>query len=196
VDLHPLLMDARFPDDTYVNDDRLGLGTAPAQVDIGGNWLPRVSPFTFNYSLSQLIFTEAGSFDWIIQGQTRGPHFFTAFNGDGKFEKRGPGWGINPITGAPQPIEADDPNDPNDMGNAQYTIIANQQQRLNDRVPTYTTINLGFGWRKPDGMMSIRGFVNNVFNATYATSIATQPGNYTRFYNDPRMAGVRVRFDF
>ena len=81
-------------------------------------------------------------------------------------------------------------------GNAQYTVIANNPQRLSDRVPTYTTINIGFGWRKPDGMMSIRGFVNNVFNTTYATSIATQPGNYTRFYNDPRMAGVRVRFDF
>jgi iron complex outermembrane receptor protein len=198
LDLHPLLMDARFPEGTLVNDDRLGLGTAPAQVDIGDNWLPRVSPFTLNYSISQLIFTDVGSFDWIIQGQTRGPHFFTAFNGDGGFETRGPGWGINPITGAAQPIEATDPDGAEGplTNNPQYAIIAAQQGRLNDRVPTYTTINLGFGWRKPDGMLSVRGFVNNVFNTTYATSIATQPGNYTRFYNDPRMAGVRVRMDF
>jgi iron complex outermembrane recepter protein len=195
--LHPLIMDARFPDGTYVNDDRLGLGTAPAQVDIGGNWLPRVSPFTLNYHLSQLIFTEVGSFDWIVQGQTRGPHFFTAFNGDGKFETRGPGWGINPITGEPAPIEATDPDGAGPLtANQQYQVIANNQQRLSDKVPTYTTINLGFGWRKPDGMLSIRGFVNNVFNTTYATSIASQPGNYTRFYNDPRMAGIRVRMDF
>jgi iron complex outermembrane receptor protein len=199
IDLHPLLMDARFPDKTYVNDDRLGLGTAPAQVDIGGNWLPRVSPFTLNYSLSQLIFSEAGSFDWIIQGQTRGPHFFTAFNGDGSFEKRGPGWGINPITNEPAPIEATAGTLPDGTpyaANAQYAVIAGNQQRLDDKVPTYTTINIGLGWRKPDGMMSVRAFVNNVFNTTYETSIATQPGNYTRFYNDPRMAGVRFRMDF
>jgi iron complex outermembrane recepter protein len=197
LDLHPLLMDARFPDGTYVNDDRLGLGTAPAQVDIGGNWLPRVSPFTLNYSLSQLIFTDAGSFDWIVQGQTRGPHYFTAFNGDGGFETRGPGWGVNPITGAAAPIEATDPDgDGPFTANAQYAIIANQPGRLNDKVPTYTTINIGFGWRKTDGMLSVRAFVNNVFDATYATSVATQPGNYTRFYNDPRMAGVRVGMAF
>ena len=58
--MHALFMDARFPDNTYVNDGRLGLGSNNAQVDIGGFWLPRVSPYTFNYSLSQLIFTEIG----------------------------------------------------------------------------------------------------------------------------------------
>jgi len=197
LNLHPLLMDARFPDNTYVNDDRLGLGTAPAQVDIGGNWLPRVSPFTLNYALSQILFSEAGNFDWIIQGQTRGPHFFTAFNGDGKFETRGPGWGINPITGAAAPIETFDPDGDGPLtANAAYTVIANVPQRLTDKQPTYTTINLGLGWRKADGLMGVRFFVNNVFNTTYATNMATQPGNYTRFYNDPRMAGVRVRMDF
>jgi iron complex outermembrane receptor protein len=199
LNLHPLLMDARFPDNTYVNDDRLGLGTAPAQVDIGGNWLPRVSPFTLNYALSQMLFSEAGNFDWIIQGQTRGPHFFTAFNGDGKFETRGPGWGINPITGAPAPIEATAGTLPDGtpyMANAAYAVIANVPQRLTDKQPTYTTINIGLGWRKADGLMGVRFFVNNVFNTTYATNMATQPGNYTRFYNDPRMAGVRVRMDF
>jgi len=189
VDLHPLLMDAKFPEKTYVNDDRLGLGTAPAQVDIGNNWLPRVSPFTLNYSISQLIFTGAGSFDWIFQGQTRGPHFFNAFNGDGtKFETRGPGWGINPIIGASEPIEVET--------NQQYAVIANNIERLDDHVPTYSTFNLGFGWRRTDGLMSVRGFVNNVFNVTYATSITSQSGYNTRFFNDPRMAGVRVRMDF
>jgi outer membrane receptor protein involved in Fe transport len=75
-------------------------------------------------------------------------------------------------------------------------VIANVPQRLTDRQPTYTIINIGLGWRRPDGLMSIRGFVNNVFNINYATNMATQPGNYTRFFNDPRMAGVRVRMDF
>ncbi|MEO8181753.1 MAG: TonB-dependent receptor [Deltaproteobacteria bacterium] len=200
IDLHPLLMDARFPKNTYVNDDRLGLGTAPAQVNIGSNWLPRVSPFTLNYSLSQLIWTEAGTFDWIFQGQTRGQHFFNAFNGDGtKFEDRGPGWGINPITGMPAPIEATDgvlPDGTMYTANAQYAVLANNVARLDDHVPTYSTFNLGFGWRRPDGLMSVRGFVNNVFNVTHATGIVSQSGFNSRFFNDPRMMGVRVRMDF
>jgi iron complex outermembrane receptor protein len=198
-DFHALLMDARFPEDTYVNDDRLGLGTAPALVDIGGNWLPRVSPFTFNYSLSQLIFTEAGSFDWIIQAQTRGKHFFNAFNGDGTgFEDRAPGWGINPITGASEPIEADPtlctPAGQNTC--TQYAAVAANVQRLDDHQPTYTTFNLGLGWRKPDGMISVRFFVNNLFNTLYANNIISQSGFNGHYFNDPRMAGVRVRMDF
>src|SRR5690606_19399442 len=148
----------------YVNDDRLGLGDAPAQVDIGGNWLPRVSPFTLNYSLSQVIFTSIGSFDWIIQGQTRGPHFFNAFNGDGtRLETRGPGWGIDPVTGNPAPIEVET--------NDAYAAIAANVERLDDKVDTYTQVNIGLGWRRADGMLSIRGFVNNVFDVVYATNI-------------------------
>jgi iron complex outermembrane recepter protein len=197
VDLHALFQDARFPDHTYVNDGRLGLNALPAQVDIGGNWLPRVSPYTFNYSLSQLIFTTVGNFDWIIQGQTRGPHYFTPFNGNGhRFAERGPGWGVNPITGDAQPIEADDPNDPNDMGNAAYTVVARNLERLDDKVSTYSVFNLGFGWRRPDGMLSVRGFVNNVFDTVYANNILSTSGNNIRFYNDPRMFGVRMRLDF
>jgi len=188
-DLHTLLVNARFPDGTYVNDDRLGLGSVPVQVDIGGNWLPRVPPFTFNYSLSQLIYTTLGSIDWIIQGQTVGRRFFTAFNGDGtSFVKRGPGWGVNPITGMPTPIEVDT--------NPAYAVIANNIQRLDDRSPIYTQFNVSLGWRRPDGLLSIRGFVNNLFNVTYASNIASSAGNNTRNYNDPRMMGVRVRMDF
>jgi outer membrane receptor protein involved in Fe transport len=171
-----------------------------------------VSPYTFNYSLSQLIFTAAGSFDWIVQGQTRGPHFFNAFNGDGKrFEDRGPQWGISPIDGDSLPIE--DTRTPEglaactaaDMANPgvgvlntcqQYTAIAGNIQRFNDRVPTYTTVNISIGWKRTDGMMSIRGFVNNVFDVVYPTNIISQSGFHSRFYNDPRMAGVRMRLDF
>ena len=198
-DLHALFMDARFPEGTYVNDDRLGLGTAPAFVDIGGNWLPRVSPFTFSYSLSQLIFTDAGSFDWIIQGQTRGQHFFNAFNGDGtKLEDRAPTWGINPITGASEPIEVDPtlctPAGQNTC--TQYAAVANNVQRLDDHQPTYTTFNLGLGWRKPDGMIAVRFFVNNVFNTLYANNIISQSGFNGHYFNDPRMAGMRVRMEF
>ncbi|MEY2936282.1 MAG: hypothetical protein RL033_7031, partial [Pseudomonadota bacterium] len=188
-DFHALLMDARFPDGTLVNDGRLGVGAEPAQVDLGGYWLPRVSPFTLNYSLSQLIFTDAGSFDWIIQGQTRGKHYMTPYNGNGKrLAPRGPGWGVDPITGEPDPLET--------TTNQQLEVISRNLQRLDDEVSTYTVINLGFGWRRTDGMLSIRGFVNNVFDIAYATNIQSSSGTHLRFYNDPRMAGVRARLDF
>jgi hypothetical protein len=192
-------MDARFPDGTLVNDGRLGLGTLPAQVDIGGNWLPRVSPYTFNYALSQLFFTSVGSFDWNIQGQTRGPRYFTPYNGDGtRFAKRGPGWGVNPTTGAAQPIEANDPTTPDDdmTFNQQFDIIAQNIQRLNDRQGVSTTFNVGIGWRHPEGLLSVRGFVNNVFDVAYATEIGSTSGNNTRFFNNPRMAGVKMRMDW
>ena len=92
--LHALFMDARFSDGTVVNDNRLNFGAANASVDLGGNWLPRVSPYTINYTLSQLIFTQQGSFDWVIQAQTRGKHFMSVYNGEGNMELAAPGGGL------------------------------------------------------------------------------------------------------
>jgi iron complex outermembrane receptor protein len=186
VDLHALFMDARFPDHTYVNDGRLGLGGNNAQVDIGGLWLPRVSPYTFNYSLSQLVFTEIGNFDWIIQGQTRGRHFMTPYNGDGtSLAPRGPDWGIGP-GGQDQMLDQ----------NAAYQVVAANLQRFDDEVPTYTVFNLGVGWRRTDGLLSLRAFVNNALDVTYATAINSNTGNNNRSYNNPRMMGVRARMDW
>ncbi|HVZ32766.1 MAG TPA: hypothetical protein VG963_10090, partial [Polyangiaceae bacterium] len=91
--LHVLLMDARFSDGTIVNDSRLNFGSGNASVDLGGNWLPRTSPYTLNYGLSQRIFSAMGAFDWVIQGQTRGTQYMTVFNGDGtRLVKPGPGF--------------------------------------------------------------------------------------------------------
>lgn len=192
LDFHALFVDARFPEDTYVNDGRLGLGGVAqnsAEVDIGGNWLPNVTPFTLNYSVSQIFHTEVGSFDWIVQGQTKGPMFFSVYNGDGTgFEKRGPGWGIDPVTGMPASTQPEDA--------ANYAILEDNPERLNDRQQAYSQFNLGAGWRHPEGLLSIRGFVNNVFNAYYATFIQSTSGNNIRFYNEPRMAGVTVRMDW
>jgi hypothetical protein len=190
-DLHALFVDARFPDGTYVTDGRLGLGNPgnAGQVDIGGNWLPNVAPFTFNYSLSQLIFSEVGSFDWIVQAQTKGPMFFSAYNGDGTgFEKRGPDWGIDPVSRLPidPPLES----------LANYGILADNPERLDDRQGTYTQFNAGIGWHHPEGVLSVRGFVNNVFNIAYATFIQSTSGNNLRFYNEPRLAGVSMRMDW
>lgn len=179
-ELHALVMDARFTDGTYVNDTRLDPGARNAQVDLGGNWLPRVSPFTLNYSLSQLIFTELGAFDWVIQGQTRATHYMTVYNGNGKrLVKKGPEWDAAALD--------DDPL---------YVAAVADPSRFTDEVPTYTQINVGAGWRHPDSRLSIRGFINNAFNVTYANFIASSNGGNLRFYNNQRMGGVTVRVDW
>jgi iron complex outermembrane receptor protein len=174
--LHALLMDARFSDGTIVNDSRLNFGAGNASVDLGGNWLPRASPYTLNYTLSQLIFTEAGTFDWVIQGQTRATHYMTVFNGDG--------------TRLVRPAPGFDDQNPN-YAQAQASV-----QRFTDIVPTYTVINVGAGWKHPDGRLSVSGFINNVFDIAYASPIVSTAATNIRYYNAPRVLGARVRVDW
>jgi iron complex outermembrane receptor protein len=174
--LHVLLMDARFTDGTVVNDSRLNFGSANASVDLGGNWLPRTSPFTLNYQLSQLIFSTVGTFDWIIQGQTRGTQYMTVYNGDGKHLVK------------PAPAF--------DLANPNYQIALDNVQRFTDIVPTYTVINVGAGWKHPDGRLSLSAFVNNLFDIAYATPIVSTFATNIRYYNPPRVAGMRVRVDW
>ncbi len=176
VELHALLMDARFSDGTIVNDNRLNFGAANASVDLGGNWLPRASPYTLNYTLSQLIFTESGTFDWVIQGQTRGTHYMTVFNGDGtRLVRPAPGF---------------------DLENANYAQAQDTVQRFTDVVPTYTVFNVGGGWKHPDGRLAISGFVNNVFDIAYASPIVSTAATNIRYFNAPRVVGARVRVDW
>jgi iron complex outermembrane receptor protein len=179
-EIHVLLMDAKFSDGTittytYPSND-------PAQnwkVDLGGNWLPRVSPYTINYTLSQLIFTSVGSFDWVIQAQTRGKHYMSVYNGEGRMELAAEG------------------EMPANRG-LYDALLMNEgaQQRFTDVVPTYTRFDIGAGWKHPDGRISINAFVNNVSNLAYSTSIITTPTLNLRFYNPPRTAGVRFRVDW
>lgn len=175
-EVHALFLDARYGERTLVSDGRIDFGVQNYQVDIEGNWLPRASPITLNYSLSQLIFTTAGSFNWIIQGQTVAQHFMTVFNGDGN---------LLPEANGDVP-----------MGNAAYDALVEDASRLTDVVPAYTRFDLGGGWTHPDGRLSISGFVNNAFNIAYATTIISTPNLNLRFFNPPRTAGVRVRVDW
>jgi outer membrane receptor protein involved in Fe transport len=184
-------MDARFSDGTYVNDTRLDPGVRKAYVDLGGNWLPRTQAVSLNYALSQVIFTESGSFDWVLQGQTRGTHYETVYNGNGKrLVEKAPTCTVDQLGDATQCW------DPAEDVDANYMATAANPTRLNDVVPTYTTVNVGIGWKHPDGRLSIRGYVNNALDVTYATFIGSTGGNNIRFYNDQRTGGVTVRVDW
>jgi len=190
-ELHALLMDARFSDGTYVNDTRLDPGTRNAYVDLGGNWLPRTQAATLNYTLSQLLFTDAGSFDWVLQGQTRGTHYETVYNGDGK------GLVDKAPYCTPEETQTSNPCwDPAMDNDANYTATLANPTRMTDVVPVYTSVNLGVGWRHPDGRLSIRGYINNLLDVSYATFIGSTGGNNIRFYNDQRTGGVTVRLDW
>jgi iron complex outermembrane recepter protein len=177
---HVLLMDAKFADDTITNYTYPSNTAAENwKVDLGGNWLPRVSAFTINYTLSQLIFTSVGSFDWVIQAQTRGKSYMSVYNGEGRIM---------------QPIEGGGPASP-----ALYNRLNGDpslQQRFTDVVPTYTRFDIGAGWKHPEGRISLNAFINNVTNIAYSTSIITTPTLNLRFYNPPRTAGVRFRVDW
>ena len=88
------------------------------------------------------------------------------------------------------------PGEMPDMNTVAYRALTINSQRLTDVVPTYTRFDLGAGWKHPDGRISINGFVNNVTNLAYSTSIISTPGLNLRFFNPPRTAGVRVRVDW
>jgi iron complex outermembrane recepter protein len=185
-EVHALIMDARFGDSVLVNDGRLGFDLSQYVVDIGGNWLPRASPYTINYTLSQLIPTESGLFNWVISGQTRGKHYMTPFNGEGSLTPP-----VNPDQAVPE--------DENGLPTSQAyrdLLRDNGAIRLTDVVPTYTRFDVGIGWRHPESRLSIDGFVNNVFNIAYATTIISTPNLNLRFFNPPRTAGVRIRIDW
>jgi outer membrane receptor protein involved in Fe transport len=164
-----------------VTDGRIDYSVQAYQVDIDGHWLPRASPFTLNYALSQLIATESGAFNWVIQGQTVGKHFMTVFNGEG-----------NLLPEANNVVPLDD----NGMVNARYAALLENPSRLTDVVPAYTRFDLGAGWTHPDGRLSISGYVNNAFNIAYATTIISTPDLNLRFFNPPRTAGIRMRVDW
>jgi outer membrane receptor protein involved in Fe transport len=91
-----------------------------------------------------------------------------------------------------------DPDNPGQTlpTSGEYTLLAADASRLTDVVPAYTRFDVGAGWRHPDGRISVDGYVNNVFNTTYATSIISTPNLNLRFFNPPRTAGVRVRVDW
>ncbi len=188
-ELHALVLDARYGEGTLVSDSRIGFGVSRYEVDIEGNWLPRASRYTLNYSLSQVLYTSFGRFNWIAQAQTRSKHHMTVFNG--KFLPE-----ANDRT--PGELNFDTTDDANDRfpGEADYVALQQNPARLTDEVPAYTRVDLGVGWTHPDGRISLTGYVNNLVNTTYATSIIATPNLNLRFFNAPRTAGVRFRVDW
>jgi iron complex outermembrane recepter protein len=185
--LNALVMDARYGERTLVQDGRIDFNVGRYEVDLEGKWLPRASKYTLNYSLSQMLYTEVGRFNWIVQGQTRSQHFMSAFNGKGN---------LLPEANGRVPGEADPQTGATLPASNEYTLLTQNAARLTDVVPLYTRFDAGIGWQHADGRIGITGYVNNVTNVVYATSIISSPNLNLRFYNPPRTAGIRVRVDW
>lgn len=154
--LSAMLLNARFTKGT-VNDSRVDWSPVnQPKVDLEGNFLPRAPVVTVNYSVSQLISTSFGYFDWTLGAQTRSKHYFTHFNGEG-VDTKGK---VNP--------------------------------NLSDVQPAYTRVDAGVGYTVPDGRVRIDGFINNLTNVAYMTTLINVPNLNLRFYNPPRQVGARL----
>ncbi|HVZ33439.1 MAG TPA: TonB-dependent receptor, partial [Polyangiaceae bacterium] len=178
-EVHALAMDARFGDGTIVNDSRIGYDVPNYKVDIGGNWLPRASPISLNYTLSQFLPSSVGIFHWLVSAQTVAKHYMSVYNGHGNYLPQYP-------AGSPDPTTSSFTN----------LLLPGGSARLTDVVPTYTRFDIGAGWKHPDSRLSIDGYINNVGNIAYATTVISTPGLNLRFFNPPRTAGIRVRVDW
>lgn len=63
---------------------------------------------------------------------------------------------------------------------------------LSDVQPSYTRLDANVGFTTPDGHTRIDGFVNNLTNTTYLTTMINNPGLNLRFFNPPRLIGARL----
>lgn len=181
-EVNALLLDARFGN-AEISETRVGFGSDVIyDVNLEGNFLPRAPRFTVNYSLSQIVFTDAGSFDWIVSAQTKGEHFMTVYNGDGTSASL-----LDPVDPARQDIL-------NRRGD--YIAVRNNPARLNDQVRAYTYVNLGGGWKHPEGHFGVSVYANNLLNAEYITSTIITPTLNLRFFNPPRTFGARLRVNW
>lgn len=63
---------------------------------------------------------------------------------------------------------------------------------LSDVQPGYTRVDAGVGFTTPDGRTRLDGFVNNLTDVAYMTSMINNPGLNLRFFNPPRLIGARL----
>lgn len=63
---------------------------------------------------------------------------------------------------------------------------------LSDVVPSYTRVDVGAGYSRPDGKTRLDVFCSNLTDVAYMSSIINTPDLNLRFFNPPRQMGVRM----
>lgn len=64
---------------------------------------------------------------------------------------------------------------------------------LSDVQPTYTRLDAGIGYTRPNGKMRIEAVGANLTDVTYMTTLINTPGLNLRFFNPPRTYGVHMQ---
>lgn len=73
-----------------------------------------------------------------------------------------------------------------------YDTKGNINPNLSDVQPGYTRVDVNVGFTLPNGRARIDGFVNNLTNVAYMTTLINVPNLNLRFYNPPRLVGARL----
>jgi iron complex outermembrane recepter protein len=73
-----------------------------------------------------------------------------------------------------------------------YDTQGNINPNLSDVQPAYTRVDANVGFTLPNGRARIDGFVNNLTNVAYMTTLINVPNLNLRFYNPPRLIGARL----
>ena len=63
---------------------------------------------------------------------------------------------------------------------------------FSDVVPWTHRFDANIGYTRPQGDITIEAYCSNITNLTYMTSLINVPNTNLRFYNTPRMFGIRL----
>ncbi|TQV69907.1 TonB-dependent receptor [Exilibacterium tricleocarpae] len=167
-----LLLDAEF-ESASITDFRQGFGANP-NVDLSGNKVPLTSERNLNLFVRGEFPLPSGQVDFTLSSTTRSEYFLSAFNSQG-FDADG-----NPV-----PL-SETPNNG----------AADQGLGFSDKVDGYTLFNLTAGYSNDEHNFRVEGYVNNITDEIVSTKAILQPNLNLRFMNNPRTAGVRVKYTF
>ncbi|MFK3650236.1 TonB-dependent receptor [Lysobacter enzymogenes] len=154
-----------------VRSQDFGNGGITSQIDLSGNELPLSSKYTFNARLQQAFDVPGGTFDWQILAAYRSSFFLTQYNNR-------PVTFLRDTSGAVAQIE--------DAATAGFP----------DRQDGFTQINAGAGYTTLDGAWRFELWGANLTNKDVSQKALVGSGVNTRFLNDARSYGVRVRWVF
>lgn len=154
-----------------VRSQDFGNGGITSQIDLSGNELPLSSKVTFNARLQQAFDVPGGSFDWQILAAYRSAFYLTQYNNR-------PVTFLRDTAGTVDRIE--------DAATAGFP----------DRQDGFTQINAGAGYTTSNGAWRFELWGANLTNKDVSQKALVGSGVNTRFLNDARSYGLRVRWNF
>jgi iron complex outermembrane recepter protein len=73
-----------------------------------------------------------------------------------------------------------------------FDLRGNKNPVFSDVIPWTTRLDASIGYTRSEGNIRVDAFVSNITNMTYMTSLINTPNLNLRFFNPPRMMGVRM----